>query len=436
MLLEQADRNLATDIGFRGIISGATPTQHEPVPDLTIDLTGPSTAYDRLGQRIFIGTDSTVDLSLDHQGIPTAVQASGNERWLGVFIRFDRKLSDLRIDGNGQQVYWRRDEAFEFVVRQEPEAAIGTATRVPIQADELLVCEVRLEQGQSDILDAHIEQERRQVLTFAPAAAIGVDDSEWGGITPAGKTVQAALDAIDDLVIGHRDGVAVRHGSDDIDHVPDGFVTEETAGAAINEIALKLGRTTAVDPGAHFIGAAAKAGNPHGLPATRVENQLESLLDWLNAHESATTNAHAAAAIQSVARSGSPYSLSAGSVLWQTTKLLEALNAVAADLAAHHHDDAYLSRLYTNSLRFEPGQSRVMTTLPSSPDIVTVGYNRYDSSGAPQATTYARGSLTPDIRYWVKKVDAGGNDKAFEVGVFNNSSVPLLIFISAFGRIP
>ncbi len=436
MLLEQADRNLATDIGFRGIISGATPTQHEPVPDLTIDLTGPSTAYDRLGQRIFVGTDSTVDLSLDHQGIPTAVQTSGSERWLGVFIRFDRKLSDLRIDGNGQQVYWRRDEAFEFVVRQEPEAAIGTAARVPSQPDELLVCEVRIEEGQSEILDAHIEQERREVLTFAPAAAIGVDDSEWGGVIPARKTVQSALDAIDALVVAHRDGLAVRHGSDDIDHVPDGFVTETTAGAAINEIAIQLGRETDVDSGAYFIGASKKDGDPHSLPAGRVNNQIAALLGYLNAHTKLIANAHPSSAIDSSAVSGSTYNLAAGTVLQQLTSLLGSLNAVAADLAAHHHDDTYLSRIYTSSQRFEAGETKLVTTLSGSPDIVTVGYNRYDTNGAALPTTYARGTVTSDIHYRITKVDAGGGDKAFQLRVSNQSSVPLHIFVSAFGRIP
>jgi len=54
-LLEKADRDLAADIGVYGIISGAEPTPHSPVPDLTIDLTAPGRAYDNLGQRIFFG---------------------------------------------------------------------------------------------------------------------------------------------------------------------------------------------------------------------------------------------------------------------------------------------------------------------------------------------------------------------------------------------
>ncbi len=71
-LLEKADRNLAADIGVYGIISGAEPTPHSPVPDLTIDPTAPGRAYDNLGQRIFFGTGQVVDCAVDFAGISRA----------------------------------------------------------------------------------------------------------------------------------------------------------------------------------------------------------------------------------------------------------------------------------------------------------------------------------------------------------------------------
>lgn len=79
-LLERADRNLATDIGVAGIISGAEPTPHEPVPDLSIDLTAPARAYDRLGQRIHFGSGQTIDCTADFSGIPTDVPDATQER--------------------------------------------------------------------------------------------------------------------------------------------------------------------------------------------------------------------------------------------------------------------------------------------------------------------------------------------------------------------
>ncbi len=51
-LLERADRNLAADLGVYGIISGAAPSQHAPVPDLSIDLSAPGRAYDRIVEQL------------------------------------------------------------------------------------------------------------------------------------------------------------------------------------------------------------------------------------------------------------------------------------------------------------------------------------------------------------------------------------------------
>src|SRR4030042_6139547 len=97
-LIELADRNLAADIGVYGIISGAEPTPHSPVPNLTINLTAPTRAYDNLGQRIFFATGQVGDCSVDLTGIPTEVVQAGHERWLGVFLRLYRLLFDPRTD--------------------------------------------------------------------------------------------------------------------------------------------------------------------------------------------------------------------------------------------------------------------------------------------------------------------------------------------------
>jgi len=44
VLLEKADRDLAADLNIYGIVSGAVPAPHSPVPDLTVDLTAPGSA--------------------------------------------------------------------------------------------------------------------------------------------------------------------------------------------------------------------------------------------------------------------------------------------------------------------------------------------------------------------------------------------------------
>src|SRR5687768_17584971 len=98
-LLEQADHNLASDVGIFGIIDGMRASERDGVPDLSVDLTAPGRAYDRLGRRIFYGTAQNRDLSTDVNGVATAVQGEGNEKIVSLYIQFDRLPSDPRTDG-------------------------------------------------------------------------------------------------------------------------------------------------------------------------------------------------------------------------------------------------------------------------------------------------------------------------------------------------
>ena len=329
-LLEKADRNLAADIGVYGIISGAEPTPHAPVPDLTIDLTAPGRAYDNLGQRIFFGTGQTVDCSVDHAGIPTEVPVAGQERWLGVFLRFDRLLSDPRTDGNSQQVFFRRDESFEIVVRQGAAAAIGAAAKVPLEADELLVCDVRRQSGQAQILAPDIDTSRRQAFIFAQGDAVEIVSGLWNILQPAVNTVQSTLDEVDAELNDHFTGAARRHPAGDIDYTPHGFVAAANVQAAIDELVDDLSSAAAGNPGAKRVGADAAAGAPHALPAGNVDGQLSQLLAWLNAHLSAAAGAHNASAIAAQAHNY----ISGPSVQAQLQEIVDDLQSQASGLGA------------------------------------------------------------------------------------------------------
>jgi hypothetical protein len=400
-LLEQADRDLAADIGIYGLVTGAVPTQHSPVPDLSVDLTSPTRAYDRLGQRVFIGIDRTVDCSVDLVGIPTAVASPGNERWLAVFLRFTRQLSDSRTDGNAQQVYFRRDESYELVVRQAPEGPVGAATRVAMQPDELLVCDIRLAHGQTQLLNTHIDLARRQAFIFAQGDAVAVQGGTWTVLQPAVNTVQATLDDVDAELADHFSGAARRHPASAIDFAPHAFLTAVTLQAALIELLDRLLSTVAGSPGAQRIGADAAPGTPHGLGPGTVDSQLSQLLAWLNAHVGAITG-----------------------------DMVDGLHASAFALAGHDHDARYMRRVFLQSDIYDPGQSRLVTTLPDRPDLVTYSYN-YLTSGLPQATTYIRGVLSEQIRAWVTKVSASG-DKDYQVTIQNQSSSQLYINVAAY----
>ncbi|SDF37047.1 hypothetical protein [Myxococcus virescens] len=295
--LEQADRNLAADLGVHGVISGAVPAPHSPVPNLSVDLTAPGRAYDNLGQRIFFGTGQTVDCAVDLSGIPTDVSTSGSERWVGIFLRFTRLLSEPRTDGNSQQVYFRRDESFELVVRQAPEGPVGQAPKPALQPDELLLCDVRRRPGQTQILAADLDTSRRQAFIFARGTSVAVESGTWDVLSPSADTVQATLDEVDAELAGHFSGAARRHGAGAVDYAPHGFIASTTVQEAVDEVVDKLSSAAAGTPGASRVGADAVPGAPNLLPAGTVDAQLSSLLSFVNAHQGAATGAHHASAI-------------------------------------------------------------------------------------------------------------------------------------------
>jgi hypothetical protein len=201
--LENADRNLAVDISVIGIISGLVATQHSPTPDLTIDLTGPGTAYDQAGRRMFVPTaTSGLDCSQDEDGNPTAVVGGGNERWCSVQLRFDRTLANPEVDGNGNTVYTDQDESFELAVVRAGEFATGTNTKPALPADGRLVCDFRLVFGTTQILNAEIYIDRRQDFQIYSAGQIPVSSGGWSFLNGAATNdVQAVLDFIDARIL-------------------------------------------------------------------------------------------------------------------------------------------------------------------------------------------------------------------------------------------
>jgi len=328
-LLEKADRNLAADIGVYGIISGAAPTPHSPVPDLTIDLTAPGRAYDNLGQRIFFGTGQTVDCAVDFAGIPTEVPSAGQERWLGIFLKFDRLLSDPHTDGNSQQVFFRRDESFQVVVRQAPPGPIGSAAKVGLQPDELLICDVLRRNGQTQIIGSDLDTSRRQAFIFAQGDAVQVVSGAWTTLEPAVDTVQSALDEVDAELTDHFTGAARRHAASAIDIPAHGFIAATNVQGAVHELVDDLSSTASGTPGAQKVGADAAPGTPHALPAGNVDGQLSQLLAWLNDHVGAVAGGHNASAIAAVAHSY----ISGTSVQAQLQEIVTDLGSQAAGTA-------------------------------------------------------------------------------------------------------
>ena len=496
-LLEQADRNLAADIGVYGVVSGAVPTQHSPVPDLTLDLSSPTRAYDRLGQRIFIGTDQRIDCSVDLVGIPTAVATPGNERWLALFLRFDRQLSDPRTDGNAQQVYFRRDESFEIVVRQAPEGPAGAGIKVALQQDELLICDLRLVHNQSQILDADIDLGRRQAFIFAQGDAVAIDSAIWKTLAPKVDTVQASFDDTDKSLTQHFSAKGLRHQAADIDFQPHAFLSEPNLQAALVELLDKLVSSTTSQPGAGLIGSKAIPGTPLALVPANVSHQLAQLLKWLNTHIAATLGAHHATSIAatphahigaqhvqgqleeivadlesklpshgtaqvgSAAIKGLPHGLAQGTARSQLAGLLEKLND---HVKGGEHDprywlkseqvdnaktldgktsDGFATAGHEHDQRYMRSIYRISTVVKGGettllktlgePPELVTVSYNYLNSGVPEATTYVHGVHSVDLHAWVTKVKNGDEDKDYQLFVQNLAAEDLLVSVGAYG---
>jgi hypothetical protein len=167
--LEQADFNQLVDWGFRGVTVGMGVVEHSP-QGVSVDVAA-GTAYDQLGRRIRVPALQNPDVSVDLNGVTTAVASGGNEKIVSVFAKFKRALSDPRTDGNNETVFFVRDEDFEFVIRQGAEATAGTAVAPALQSDEILLADITRTFGDTTIADADIDLvTRRENLQLGQAS--------------------------------------------------------------------------------------------------------------------------------------------------------------------------------------------------------------------------------------------------------------------------
>jgi len=245
--LENADRSIMADLALIGVVYGLAISQAGS-PNLTVTASGPGAAYDQTGQRCAIPSTQTVDCSVDENGITTTVTTPGNSRKLSVFIEFDRALTDPRIDGNSNTVYFVRSESFQLNVAMGAEAV--SPTLPPLRSDQILLADITLVQGQTQILTADISTARRQ----------------WTFKTTSGLTIGVGtpLEAIQALAT---------------------FAGTTLAGQGVGT------------SGARSIGVELISGSPNSTTAGTLVNVLNQLLSQINAHLNDTVDAHLATAI-------------------------------------------------------------------------------------------------------------------------------------------
>jgi hypothetical protein len=226
--LETADENLAIDFAQVGVISGLTVAQ-EASPSMHVQVSGPGVAYDQAGERMSIATTQHVDCSVDEDGLTTTVVTPGNSKKLAVFLEFDRTLTDPRIDGNGETVYFVRSESFKLNVVQGAENV--SPSLVPLRSDQILLADITIAYGATTIVTGNLSVTRRQDVVRTSGSPYAVI---------AGTGVGAA----------------------------------EAVLSALNDSWVKLGATTSSDDGAKRIGA---QNNGLSLSTGTVRSQLDAL---------------------------------------------------------------------------------------------------------------------------------------------------------------
>ncbi len=194
-LLEQADRAIMGDLGLFGIMQNVDATEKSGTPDLSVDVSGPGVGYDQDGQRLaFSGSSQNVDVSVDEGAASTAVATPGNEKWLSIFLAFDRLLGDPRTDGTGVTVFFDRDESFAFNVVQGAEAGGGAAVRPSLRSDEILVADVLIDFGLTQVFNANVSKTRTELLVRTT-----------GGAAIAERDFLTAFDLLDIAKAGEGD---------------------------------------------------------------------------------------------------------------------------------------------------------------------------------------------------------------------------------------
>ncbi len=268
--LETADRAIVADHGLTGITKNANVNQHSPTPDLTVDLQAASTVHGPGGERMAWGPIQNVNLALDSDSASTAVVTPGNTKWVSVFIKPDRILSDPRIDGNSVTVYFSRAESFLVLVVQGAESV--SPSKPALRSDAILLADVLLAEGQTSILDGDINTDRAQ-YTFETTSS-----------TIRARTIAEAFQQIEDAiasVVGGSFGAsAINYGGGTA------WADGDTNPAASVEATLdSIFADLSSSAGGAKIGGAVYSPTPgafSGLSAGTLQAQLRQLADGLS----------------------------------------------------------------------------------------------------------------------------------------------------------
>jgi hypothetical protein len=244
---EEALQSLATGMGLKGLALNGEVVERAPVSGLGATVLGPMIAYDDQGQRIFMPQPTAdVDLTIDENSASTVLTAPNQERYLGIFAKFQRTFTDARRDGNDQDVFYVQDESYQLIVAAGAPAATGTASRPSLRVGHVLLADVRLTTGQTEVRTQHILTDRTQVMFRANGTNVTVQARTLQGVA------QALVAALDNVVAGM--------GAETVPFAPTDDLDSTNVQAAIQE-AVTVSRTYADTNKARLAGGNAFTGD-------------------------------------------------------------------------------------------------------------------------------------------------------------------------------
>lgn len=189
-----------SDFVFRGVLTGHVVAPDSP-ESLDVIITA-GTSYTPDGKRCFNVGDTTLDCSVDVDGVPTAVAGGSSSKIISVFVTFDRNLTTPEYDATSSLVYTLEEESIAFEVVQGNEVASPSLPTAPsLRGDAVLLCDITLVSGQTTITSGDISTDRRQSLVVLTRA----DGSILHNGTVEGA-VQDVLDILDDTMPSYQLG--------------------------------------------------------------------------------------------------------------------------------------------------------------------------------------------------------------------------------------
>lgn len=288
-LAENADRALMVDTGAVGIVDGLDITE-AGVPNLTVECDA-GAAYDQTGQRLYVPSLQVVNVAVDKDGLTTAVSNPGNIKWVSVFLKFKRTLSNPKTDGNNVTIQYDRDESFEFIVEQSTEDV--APSRPALKGDAILLADIQRNHSDTAVNNADISTTRRQWAFDVSAGSYSIKKGQ----------AEEAVGEMLTLFNTHVTGLAASTGAALVGYNGGGTWADGTTNPAttveaqLDKVISDLAGATG---SAKIYSALQDAGGGYSLSAGTLASQLLALITKQKDHETDTSAAHAASAIDFV----------------------------------------------------------------------------------------------------------------------------------------